>query len=43
MQLQIDEIFAQKIIPANDSVQLLDEIIEGMDYTEFVTGIISQP
>ena len=43
MQLQIDEIFAQKIIPANDSVQLLDEIIEEMDYTEFVTGIISQP
>lgn len=33
MQLKIDEVFAEKIIPADDSVRLLDEIMEGMDYT----------
>ena len=33
MQLKIDEIFAEKIIPADDSVRLLDEIMEEMDYT----------
>lgn len=31
MQLKIDEIFAEKIIPANDSVRLLDEIVEEMN------------
>jgi len=31
VQLKIDEIFAEKVIPANDSVRLLDEIVEGMD------------
>ena len=31
MQLKIDEIFAEKVIPANDSVRLLDRIVEGMD------------
>lgn len=33
MQLKIDEIFAERIIPANDSVRLLDDIMEGLDYT----------
>ena len=31
MQLKIDEIFAEKEIAANDSVRLLDEIVEEMD------------
>ena len=31
VQLLIDESFAEKIIPANDSVRLLDEIVEEMD------------
>ena len=31
LQLKIDEGFAERIIPANDSVRLLDEIVEGMD------------
>lgn len=31
MQLKIDEIFAEKVIPANDSVRLLDQIVEEMD------------
>lgn len=31
MQLKIDESFAEKVIPANDSVRLLDKIVEGMD------------
>ena len=31
MQLKIDESFAEKVIPANDSVRLLDRIVEGMD------------
>ena len=34
MQLKIDEAFAEIIIPANDSVRLLDEIVEGMDLSE---------
>lgn len=29
----MDEIFAEKIIPAEDKVRLLDETMEGMDYT----------
>lgn len=33
VQLKIDEMFAEKIIPADDSVRLLDEIMEEMDYT----------
>lgn len=33
VQLKIDEVFAEKIIPADDSVRLLDEIMEEMDYT----------
>jgi len=33
VQLKIDEIFAEKIIPANDSVRLLDETVEEMDLT----------
>ncbi len=33
MQLKIDEIRAEKIIPADDSVRLLGEIMEEMDYT----------
>lgn len=33
MQLKIDEIFAEKVIPADDSVRLLDEILEEMDFT----------
>jgi len=33
VQLKIDEAFAEKIIPANDSVRLLDEVMEEMDYT----------
>ena len=32
MQVRMDEVFAEKIIPAEDSVRLLDEIMEGMDY-----------
>lgn len=31
MQLKIDEIFAEKEIPANDSVRLLDETVDEMD------------
>ena len=31
VQLLIDESFAEKIIPGNDSVRLLDEIVEEMD------------
>ena len=31
MQLLIDESFAEKVIPANDSVRLLDKIVEEMD------------
>ena len=31
MQLKIDEAFAENVIPADDSVRLLDEIVEGMD------------
>lgn len=33
VQLKIDESFAEKIIPANDSVQLLDQIVEEIDLT----------
>ena len=33
MQLKIDEIFAEKVIPANDSVRLLDMIVERMNLT----------
>lgn len=33
MQMKIDEVFAEKVIPADDSVRLLDEIMEGLDYT----------
>ncbi len=32
MQLKIDEVFAEKRIPANDSVRLLDKVMEEMDY-----------
>jgi transposase len=32
VQLKIDEMVAEKIIPADDSVRLLDELIEEMDY-----------
>ncbi len=31
VQLKIDEIFAEKVIPADDSVRLLDEMVEEMD------------
>lgn len=31
VQLKIDEIFAKKVIPANDSVRLLDQIVEDMN------------
>ena len=31
VQLLIDESFAEKVIPADDSVRLLDEIVEEMD------------
>jgi transposase len=31
LQLKVDEVFAERIIPANDSVRLLDEIVEGME------------
>ncbi len=31
MQLKIDESFAERMIPANDSVRLLDKIVEEMD------------
>jgi transposase len=33
VQLKIDEYVAEKLIPADDSVRLLDEIMEEMDYT----------
>lgn len=36
VQLLIDESFAEKIIPANDSVRLLDEIVEEMDLTQLM-------
>ncbi len=31
MQLKIDESFAEKVIPENDSVRLLDKMVEEMD------------
>ena len=31
LQLLIDERFAEKVIPENDSVRLLDKIVEEMD------------
>ena len=34
VQLLIDERFAEKVIPANDSVRLLDRIVEEMDLSE---------
>ena len=34
MQLLIDERFAERIIPADDSVRLLDQIVEEMDLSE---------
>lgn len=33
VQLKIDEMVAEKMIPADDRVRLLDEIMEEMDYT----------
>jgi len=33
LQLKIDEIFAERVIPADDSVRLLEEMMEGMEYT----------
>ena len=33
VQLLIDESFAEKVIPANDSVRLLDNVVEEMDLT----------
>ena len=33
VQLKIDELFAEKVIPADDSVRLLDQIVEEMDLT----------
>jgi len=33
MQLKIDEIFAERVIPAGGSERLLDEMMEGMDYS----------
>ena len=33
VQHKIDEFFAEKVIPANDSVRLLDEIVEGMNHS----------
>lgn len=34
VQLKLDEYFADKIIPENDSVRLLEQIIEEMDHTQ---------
>ena len=31
VQVKIDEVFAEKVIPADDSVRLLDQIVEEMD------------
>ncbi len=33
VQLKIDEVFAEKIIPADDSVRLLEKIMEEMEYS----------
>ncbi len=33
VQLKMDEVFAEKVIPADDSVRLLDEMMEEMNYT----------
>ena len=33
MQLKLDETFAEREIPADDSVRLLDEILEGMEHS----------
>ena len=33
VQLKIDELFAEKVIPSDDSVRLLDQIVEEMDLT----------
>ena len=40
-QLLIDESFAERIIPANDSVRLLDEIVEEMDFKPVNEGLRS--
>ena len=34
VQLLIDENFAEKVIPADDSVRLLDQIVEEMDLSQ---------
>jgi len=32
-QLKIDEVFAERVIPANDSVRLLEKVVEEMDHS----------
>ena len=42
MQLKIDEIFAEKVIPGNDSVRLADYIVEEMDLRALYRAYNSQ-
>ena len=37
MQLKIDEIYAEKEIPANDSVRLIDQMVEEMDKSSLMS------
>ncbi len=37
MQLKIDEFFAEKEIPANDSVRLINQTVEEMDLTSLLS------
>ena len=39
VQLLIDEGFAEKVIPADDSVRLLDQIIEEMDLSALYRAV----
>lgn len=37
MQVKIDEIFAEKVIPGDDSVRLINQIVEEMDLTSLMS------
>ena len=37
MQVKIDEFFAEKEIPANDSVRLINQTVEEMDLTSLLS------
>ena len=41
VQLKIDEAFAERVIPANDSVRLLEQTVEEMDLILLINIITS--